>query len=331
MPAKKTVTKSSSKTPAKQNLAKKSLLAKTRKFDLRIVGVIIVVLVIAIGYLFVRLSKAATEVPCKQPTHTTNCYRLPGEGYTQAGGGTLINKYDGTTSWTAGVNHYLTMTDYVNSNSMIKYCYYVQFTSDYGTKYQIEVQNKTAGVQQASRTEQVSKSPANNPQTVKCTDPFREVSSSDGSTRPNYGSTTPQKNEVKFKVLSGTALVYKMTRVLVAGDNTVPVSQPAPGAAKSATTPAPAVTPAPATPAPVATPQCPDRTFSQGVQDNCVILIQQRLKDLGYDPGAVDGIFGEKTFNAVKVFQQKSNMTVDGVVGPGTWRRLFDANAARKS
>jgi peptidoglycan hydrolase-like protein with peptidoglycan-binding domain len=36
----------------------------------------------------------------------------------------------------------------------------------------------------------------------------------------------------------------------------------------------------------------------------------------------IDGIFGHKTQDAVKSFQQGSNLTADGVVGPMTWKAL---------
>ena len=42
--------------------------------------------------------------------------------------------------------------------------------------------------------------------------------------------------------------------------------------------------------------------------------IQTKLKEWGYYSGGVDGIFGSQTFEAVKKFQSKNGLTVDGIV-----------------
>lgn len=50
--------------------------------------------------------------------------------------------------------------------------------------------------------------------------------------------------------------------------------------------------------------------------------LQRRLKELGFDPGPVDGAFGPKTHAAVKAFQRSERIEVDGIVGPQTWKHL---------
>ncbi|HEY1213584.1 MAG TPA: peptidoglycan-binding domain-containing protein, partial [Bryobacteraceae bacterium] len=39
---------------------------------------------------------------------------------------------------------------------------------------------------------------------------------------------------------------------------------------------------------------------------------QQALKDKGFDPGPIDGIDGPKTDAAVREYQEKNNLVVDG-------------------
>ncbi len=42
----------------------------------------------------------------------------------------------------------------------------------------------------------------------------------------------------------------------------------------------------------------------------------------GYEPGALDGLFGNRTHRAVRRYQSDRELTVDGIVGPRTWARL---------
>jgi peptidoglycan hydrolase-like protein with peptidoglycan-binding domain len=47
-------------------------------------------------------------------------------------------------------------------------------------------------------------------------------------------------------------------------------------------------------------------------------LLQQELKDLGFDPGAVDGVFGSKTIAALKAFQKSKGLPQTGKLDPAT-------------
>ena len=51
-------------------------------------------------------------------------------------------------------------------------------------------------------------------------------------------------------------------------------------------------------------------------------LIQSLLARIGYNPGVVDGVFGQQTREAVREFQLDNGLLTDGVVGPSTWSRL---------
>lgn len=57
---------------------------------------------------------------------------------------------------------------------------------------------------------------------------------------------------------------------------------------------------------------------SWGARGDDVKKIQTVLKKWGYYKGAVDGIFGSGTLQAVKAFQKKNGLKVDGIVGPAT-------------
>ncbi len=50
--------------------------------------------------------------------------------------------------------------------------------------------------------------------------------------------------------------------------------------------------------------------------------VQTKLKRWGYYTGTVDGIYGNLTRKAVRYFQSKNGLTVDGIVGKNTARAL---------
>lgn len=77
---------------------------------------------------------------------------------------------------------------------------------------------------------------------------------------------------------------------------------------------------------------CP--TIRKGDKNHYVTLLQTYLKKLGYNLGTygenndgIDGDFGSKTQTAVRAFQKKVNIKVDGICGPNTWEALAKAVA----
>jgi peptidoglycan L-alanyl-D-glutamate endopeptidase CwlK len=65
----------------------------------------------------------------------------------------------------------------------------------------------------------------------------------------------------------------------------------------------------------------------QGSSGPDVINLQQKLKDLGFDPNGVDGHFGPGTRDAVIAFQQSKDLQADGIAGPNTLAALQSAGA----
>ena len=59
--------------------------------------------------------------------------------------------------------------------------------------------------------------------------------------------------------------------------------------------------------------------------------IQEKLKRWGYYNGNVDGIFGSQTLEAVKYFQRKNGLTVDGIAGPATLKAMGIFNSSNSS
>lgn len=67
-----------------------------------------------------------------------------------------------------------------------------------------------------------------------------------------------------------------------------------------------------------------ERILMRGLEGDDVRLVQQRLYDLGYLYGDVDGKFGLQTQKAVRAFQRAHKLEkIDGKVGPQTIAVLF--------
>lgn len=62
--------------------------------------------------------------------------------------------------------------------------------------------------------------------------------------------------------------------------------------------------------------------YKRGSSSATVTQIQTRLKSWGYYSGSVDGIYGSATESAVKYFQRKNGLSVDGQAGDKTLAAL---------
>ncbi|MGI8800589.1 MAG: peptidoglycan-binding domain-containing protein [Solirubrobacteraceae bacterium] len=70
-------------------------------------------------------------------------------------------------------------------------------------------------------------------------------------------------------------------------------------------------------------------TLKQGSTGPAVKDLQLALQELGHSPGKIDGVFGGTTEKAVEAFQATlAGATVDGVVGPFTWRSINFADTS---
>lgn len=93
-----------------------------------------------------------------------------------------------------------------------------------------------------------------------------------------------------------------------------------------------------ATPTPVPTPTpAPNETFNEddsvilksGSQCDEVIMLQSRLRDLGYFNYKITNYYGSKTEDAVAAFQKNNSLPVDGIAGCKTYNVLFNNSAVR--
>ena len=62
-----------------------------------------------------------------------------------------------------------------------------------------------------------------------------------------------------------------------------------------------------------------------------VRTIQTKLKRWGYYSGNIDGIYGSQTQSAVRWFQSKNGLTVDGIAGPKTLAAMGIYNSSNNS
>ena len=72
-------------------------------------------------------------------------------------------------------------------------------------------------------------------------------------------------------------------------------------------------------------------TLTTGDKGDAVKKLQQRLKDLGYLGGTIDGVYGEGTAQAVRLFEAEYGKTQTGIATPQLQAYLYADNARRNS
>lgn len=68
-----------------------------------------------------------------------------------------------------------------------------------------------------------------------------------------------------------------------------------------------------------------------GSRGSEVTQMQTKLKRWGYYNGNIDGIYGSQTVEAVKYFQRKNNLVVDGIAGKNTLEAMGIFNSSSSS
>lgn len=130
------------------------------------------------------------------------------------------------------------------------------------------------------------------------------------------------------------AAVILGVRALTGSDDrtTTPTTTPSPAATTPATTPTttqpePSTTPS-TTPSSTAAAVPAGTVLRPGDNGASIEALQAALASLGHDPGAVDGIYGAVTKEAVTAFQKSKGLEEDGIAGPKTIAAINSALAA---
>ncbi len=80
---------------------------------------------------------------------------------------------------------------------------------------------------------------------------------------------------------------------------------------------------------PTPTPTAASTLLKKGDRGDAVKKMQQRLKELGFLEGNVDGDFGGGTEEAVRLFQRQHGLDVDGIAAQKTFAVLYSDSAMR--
>lgn len=71
-------------------------------------------------------------------------------------------------------------------------------------------------------------------------------------------------------------------------------------------------------------------SITKGNSGQSVVLLQRMLNACGFDCGAVDGICGVQTKQAIKDYQRSVMLDDDGICGPLTWNEILGVTKTEK-
>lgn len=71
--------------------------------------------------------------------------------------------------------------------------------------------------------------------------------------------------------------------------------------------------------------------FKKGNHAYGIFRLQERLSELGYTVGEADGIFGDGTASAIRMFQQRAGLEATGVADVLTQQMMYESQAPRAS
>jgi peptidoglycan hydrolase-like protein with peptidoglycan-binding domain len=138
----------------------------------------------------------------------------------------------------------------------------------------------------------------------------------------SHAGRTPVRFAVTLVVASGLALTGACGAPLGPSPDTLPpAAAPATTPPTGTVPPTSAPTPAPPTSTPPA-PEAADAVLNLESSGPAVQELQQRLSDLGFWLGEIDGHYGQLTRQAVMAFQKAEDLDRDGVAGPQTRAEL---------
>jgi len=67
----------------------------------------------------------------------------------------------------------------------------------------------------------------------------------------------------------------------------------------------------------------PEEPIQVGDQGDEVLAVQEKLSQMGYVVGSMDGVYGEVTAEAVRTLQKEKNLPVDGKISPELYKTLI--------